>query len=170
MSDVEPSMAPAEGALQPPWQRQAGRMPAPHAVTNAPVPVPPSLPQPVPQQRTPDGPHEPRRFDVYGNPISTTPPVLILQNTTYTSGRAMASMALGLLSLVVGGPLVGVPAMLLSSSADKQIARSRGKIGGSASARIGFWSGLAGSLLGIFTFYMLLALFGFSVSVPLPGS
>lgn len=164
MSDFEQSTAPAEGTIQPPWQRQAGDMPAPRGIPGAPVP------QPVPQQRTSDGPHESRRFDVYGNPISTTQPVLILQNTTYTSGRAMASMVLGLLSLVVGGPLVGIPAMILSSSADKQIARSRGKIGGSSSARIGFWTGLAGSLLGIFTFYMVLALFGFSLYVPLPGS
>lgn len=160
MSDFEQTRAPYEGAVQPPLQRQPTSEPASW----------PAPPQSVPLQRAPEAPYDPRRFDVYGNPITITPPVLILQNTTYTSGRAMASMVLGFISLVVGGPLIGIPAMILSSSADKQIAKSRGKIGGSASARIGFWTGLTGSLLGLFTFYMVLALFGFSLYVPLPGS
>ena len=65
-------------------------------------------------------------------------------------------MVIGVLSLVVGGPLLGLPAMLLSIGADREIARSHGKIGGSASARIGFWAGLVGSLFGLFVFFLVL--------------
>ena len=130
----------------------------------------------VPQQRQPQAPGtppgqrgsapEPQRFDVFGNPITTTLPVIVLQNTTYTSGLAISSMVIGVLSLVVGGPLLGLPAMLLSIGADREIARSHGKIGGSASARIGFWTGLVGSLFGLFVFFLVLTLVGVAVSVP----
>ena len=97
---------------------------------------------------------------------ATTPPVLVLQTTTWTSGRATASLVLGLLSLAIGGPILGVPAMLLSISADGEIARSRGKIGGIASARIGFWTGVIGSLLGIYVFFVVLTMVGIAVPVP----
>src|SRR6478609_5993350 len=117
MSDFEQTRAPAEGALQPPLQRQATSWEQPQQVTQ---PMTQPMSQPMSQQRAPGDPHDTRRFDVYGNPISTADPVLILQNTTYTSGRATTSMLLGLLSLVIGGPILGVPAMILSSSAEKQ--------------------------------------------------
>jgi hypothetical protein len=158
MGDFEHTRRHAEGTVRPPLQRQ------------------PTSPQvnrrtarPLPQPRRPVAARDPLRFDVYGNPLGGDQPALVMQHSTYTSGRALASMVLGLLSLVVGGPVFGVPAMILSSSAERQIARSYGKIGGGSSARIGFWAGLAGSLLGVFTFYLMLGLFGFSVSVPLPG-
>jgi len=97
---------------------------------------------------------------------ATTPPVLVLQNTSWTSGRAIASLVLGVLSLAVGGPILGVPAMLLSISADGEIARSRGRIGGITSARIGFWTGVVGSLLGIYVFFLVLTAVGVAVPVP----
>lgn len=100
---------------------------------------------------------------------AATHQVLVVQNTTYTSGRATASLILGLLSLAVGGPVLGVPAMLLSISADGEIARSRGKIGGIASARVGFWTGVVGSLLGIYVFFLVLAAVGIAVPVPQLG-
>ncbi len=125
----------------------------------------PQAPNTLPRQRG-SAPAEPQRFDVYGNPITTTLPVIVLQNTTYTSGLAIASMVIGVLSLAIGGPILGVPAMLLSMGADREIARSHGKIGGSASARIGFWTGLVGSLFGVFVFFLLLTLAGVAVSVP----
>jgi hypothetical protein len=78
-------------------------------------------------------------------------------------------MVVGVLSLVVGGPILGLPAMLLSIGADREIARSHGKIGGSASARIGFWTGLVGSLFGVFVFFLVLTLVGVAVSVPTLG-
>ena len=121
-------------------------------------PQPPGTAQ-VPQQR-----HAPPMLPQQHG--ATFPPVLVLQNTTWTSGRAIASMILGVLSLAVGGPILGVPAMLLSISADGEIARSRGKIGGITSARIGFWTGLVGSLLGIYVFFLVLTAVGVAVPVP----
>jgi hypothetical protein len=126
----------------------------------------PQAPITPPRQRGSAPPAGPQRYDVYGNPITTTLPVIVLQNTTYTSGRAIASMVVGLLSLAIGGPILGVPAMLLSIGADREIARSHGKIGGSASARIGFWTGLVGSLLGIYVFFLVLTYIGIALPVP----
>ena len=122
-------------------------------------PQPPSTAQ-VPQQR-----HAPPLLPQQRG-ATTPPPVLVLQNTTWTSGRAIASMILGVLSLAIGGPILGVPAMLLSISAVGEIARSRGKIGGITSARIGFWTGVVGSLLGIYVFFLVLTAVGVAVSVP----
>jgi len=121
-------------------------------------PQPPDTAQ-VPQQR-----HAPPVLPRQRS--ATFPPVLVLQNTTWTSGRAIASMILGVLSLAVGGPLLGVPAMLLSISAEGEIAHSRGKIGGITSARIGFWTGVVGSLLGIYVFFLVLTAVGVAVPVP----
>jgi hypothetical protein len=121
-------------------------------------PQPPGTAQ-VPQQR-----HAPPMLPQQRG--ATSPPVLVLQNTTWTSGRAIASMILGVLSLAVGGPILGVPAMLLSISADGEIARSRGKIGGITSARIGFWTGVVGSLFGIYVFFLVLTAVGVAVPVP----
>ena len=141
----------------------------PGRTVGVPQPRQPQAPVTPPRQRGSAPPTGPQRYDVFGNPITTTLPVIVLQNTTYTSGRAIACMVLGLLSLAIGGPILGVPAMLLSISADREIARSHGKIGGSASARIGFWSGLVGSLFGVFVFFLVLTLVGVAVSVPTLG-
>ena len=119
-----------------------------------------------PRRQRGSAPAEPQRFDVYGNPVTTTLPVIVLQDTSYTSGLAISSMVVGVLSLVVGGPILGLPAMLLSIAADREIARSHGRIGGSGSARIGFWTGLAGSLFGLFAFFLVLTLLGVAVSLP----
>jgi hypothetical protein len=124
----------------------------------------------VPRQRVPRAPARPTRFDVFGNPLDAAPPTIVLQNTTYTSGRAIASLVLGVLSMALGGPILGVPAMLLSMGADREISRSHGVVGGRASARVGFWTGVVGSLLGVYTFFLLLTLVGFSISIPLPAA
>ncbi len=122
----------------------------------------------VPRQRVYLASARPTRYDVFGNPLDAPPRTIVLQNTSYTSGRATASMVLGVLSLALGGPILGVPAMLLSIGADREISRSHGQVGGRSSARIGFWTGVVGSLLGVYTFFLVLSLIGLSVSIPLP--
>ena len=147
MSDVERTYPQPERTVRAPLQRQ------PHA-------------PPMPPRQRGSRPVEPGHYDVFGNPLTTARPVLVLQNTTYTSGRAIASMILGLLSLAIGGPILGVPAMLLSIGADREIALSRGRVGGSASARVGFWTGVVGSLAGIYVFFVVLTLVGIQVQIP----
>ena len=79
--------------------------------------------------------------------------------------RSSASLFIGN-DASAGWDNVFITALLLSIAADREIARSHGRIGGSGSARIGFWTGLAGSLFGLFAFFLVLTLLGVAVSLP----
>ena len=66
-----------------------------------------------------------------------------------TESKAVASLVLGLLSMGCGGPIAGVPAIILGSIARRDIDRSNGQLAGRGIAAGGIVSGLFGTGLGL---------------------
>lgn len=66
-----------------------------------------------------------------------------------TEGRAVASLGLGLLSLLLVGPLAGLPAIVLGAIARREIERSNGHLAGRGLAAGGIVTGLFGTGLGV---------------------
>jgi hypothetical protein len=66
-----------------------------------------------------------------------------------TSGMAIASVVLGVLSLCVGSFLTGVPAVILGILGQRTIGRSEGRLKGKGMAKTGLVLGLFGSLVPI---------------------
>lgn len=63
------------------------------------------------------------------------------------SGKAVAALVLGILSLVLAGFFTGIPAMILGKLEKDEIAAGRAPVSGESLARIGFWLGLAGTVI-----------------------
>jgi len=67
------------------------------------------------------------------------------------SGKAVAALVLGILSLVLAGFTAGffpgIPAMILGKLEKDEIAAGRAPVSGKSLARIGFWLGLAGTVI-----------------------
>jgi hypothetical protein len=61
--------------------------------------------------------------------------------------RAALSVILGVLSLMCGGPLVGIIAIALGVSARRQIADSKGSLSGSGAAAVGIMLGVLGAVI-----------------------
>ncbi|MBC9734677.1 DUF4190 domain-containing protein [Nocardioides marmotae] len=75
-----------------------------------------------------------------------------------TPGQATASLVLGVLSLTCAGFLTGVPAMILGRSAQREIAASGGRLGGTSVASAGFVTGLLGTIISVVGTAVVLAL------------
>ena len=76
-----------------------------------------------------------------------------------TNQKALWSMILGILSLVCLGLIAGIPAIILGSSAKKEIAAAQGAQTGSGMAQAGVITGIISivlSILGILLFVMVL--------------
>jgi hypothetical protein len=74
---------------------------------------------------------------------------------------AVASLVLGIVSLVACGFLTGIPAMVVGRKAVKAVDASNGRYGGRGLAQAGFWTGLVGTaytglitlvVIGVFVF------------------
>jgi hypothetical protein len=120
-----------------------------------------------------------QRYDVYGQPIATPlppppsqgpypaplpygySPYGHYQTAPQTSGLATAALVLGITSLVCGGLLLGIPAMIMASQAKRAIDRSGGRTGGRSLATAGFWTGLVGTVLAPLALLLIFALGGF---------
>ncbi|MGB9773539.1 MAG: DUF4190 domain-containing protein [Bacteroidota bacterium] len=77
------------------------------------------------------------------------------------SGRAVAALVLGIVSLVFVGFVAGIPAMILGKIEKDEIAAGRSPISGESLARIGFWLGFAGTVWsGLVLVTMILVLLG----------
>jgi hypothetical protein len=76
----------------------------------------------------------------YGAPVPAGP---------QTAGKATTSLVLGIVSLVLCGLLLGIPAIFLGISARKEIRDSNGRLGGEGLALGGIITGVIGSLWSI---------------------
>ena len=83
-----------------------------------------------------------------------------------TDHRAVASLALGILSLTCGGLFLGVPAILFGFTARKHIERSGGAASGSGMALGGIITGFLGTALSL----IVLVAFGVSLAMPPRGT
>jgi hypothetical protein len=79
-----------------------------------------------------------------------------------TSGKAVTSLVLGIVSIVMCGLFLGIPAMIVSRQAKREIAESRGTIGGGGMATAGFVTGLIGTIWSVVAaiIFVLLIIFG----------
>jgi Domain of unknown function (DUF4190) len=63
-----------------------------------------------------------------------------------TSSKATTSLVLGIVSLVMCGLFLGIPAMIVARQAKREIAASQGRLGGEGLATAGFVTGLIGTI------------------------
>jgi hypothetical protein len=106
-------------------------------------------PYPPGQYPPPPGQYPP----AYGGPPVPPP----------NSSKATTSLVLGIVSIVLCGLFLGVPAMILSRQAKREIAASQGRLGGDSLATAGFITGLIGtiwSVLGAVLVVVLIAVGG----------
>jgi hypothetical protein len=82
-----------------------------------------------------------------------------------THPRAVPSLVLGILSLLLCGLFTGIPAMVLGRRAIREIRASGGTVGGEGLAQGGFWTGLVGTVwTGLVTLFVI-AVFAFGGAV-----
>src|SRR5262252_131193 len=91
---------------------------------------------PPPPRPYPPAPYYPPQPYGYGYPYAPPPA---------TDHRAVASLALGVLSVSCGGLILGIPAILFGFSARKHIERSGGTSTGSGMALGGIITGFVGT-------------------------
>ena len=110
--------------------------------------TPPGYPPPPPNFQTP-----------YGQQ-----PGLVAPNNRF----AIPALILGILSITglccygVGGPLLGIPAIILGHIAKREIRESAGAQGGQGLAQAGFITGIVGSVLGVLGFIVVILFIGFA--------
>lgn len=79
---------------------------------------------------------------------------------------AVASLVLGILSIAGSCTFVtGIPAMVLGRRAIKAVDASGGTLGGRGLAQAGFWTGLAGTVLGVLALVIVIGVFAFGTAV-----
>lgn len=78
---------------------------------------------------------------------------------------AVASLVLGILSIAASCTFVtGIPAMVLGRRAIKAVDQSNGTYGGKGLAQAGFWTGLAGTVLGALAIVAVALVFAFGAA------
>ena len=82
----------------------------------------------------------------YGSPQPLPPGQFPVPPVPPNSSKATTSLVLGIVSLVACGLLLGIPAMIVSRQAKREIAESRGTLGGEGLATAGFVTGLIGTI------------------------
>ena len=73
--------------------------------------------------------------------MNTPPQVVSDGSEPKTSGFAIASLVLGILSIVLCGPFAGIPAVIMGHKANSDIRKSGGLLGGSGMATAGLITG-----------------------------
>jgi hypothetical protein len=81
------------------------------------------------------------------------------------SGRAIASLILGILSLVCMGFLTGIPAIILGSMELKAIKANRAPLAGEGVAKVGYILGIVGTALTCLAALAFVALLALGISV-----
>jgi len=82
-----------------------------------------------------------------------------------SSSKATTSLILGILSLVLCGLLLGIPAMIVARQAKREIRESNGRLGGDGLATAGFVTGLIGTIWSLIALALVVALFVFGSAV-----
>jgi hypothetical protein len=89
-----------------------------------------------------------------------------LRGAAQNAEGAVASLVLGILSIAASCTFVtGIPAMVMGRQAMRRVDESGGRLGGRALAQAGFWTGLAGTVLGVLALAFVIVVFVFSASV-----
>jgi hypothetical protein len=78
-----------------------------------------------------------------------------------TSSRATTSLVLGIISLLLCGFLLGIPAMIVARRAKREIRESGGRLGGDGLATAGFVTGLIGTIWSALSALVVVAVFVF---------
>lgn len=80
------------------------------------------------------------------------------------SGKAIAALVLALLGLVMCGPFTAIPAMIIGKQEMNAIDAGEAPIAGKTLAQVGFWVGLAVTILSclVIMLYVVLLVFGLS--------
>jgi len=73
--------------------------------------------------------------------------------------RAVPSLVLGILSLVLCGLFTGIPAIIMGRRAAADIRYAPGRFTGLGLARAGFWTGLVGTIWSIVSTVLVIAVF-----------
>ena len=78
------------------------------------------------------------------------------------SSKATTSLILGIVSVVMCGLFLGIPAMIVSRQAKREIRESQGRLGGEGLATAGFVTGLIGTIWSVVgaILFVLLIIFG----------
>lgn len=79
------------------------------------------------------------------------------------SSKATTSLVLGIVSLVMCGFLLGIPAMIVARQAKREIRESHGQLGGEGLATAGFVTGLIGTLWSVIGGLLVVGLIAFGV-------
>jgi hypothetical protein len=126
-----------------------------------------SEPPPYPSGDEGNEPPNPGGFPppppAYGAPYGQQPG-LVAPNNRF----AIPALILGILSITglccygVGGPLLGIPAIILGHIGKREIRESAGAQGGQGLAQAGFITGIVGSVLGVLGFIVVILFIGFA--------
>ena len=82
-----------------------------------------------------------------------------------SSGKATTSLVLGIVSLVFCGLFLGIPAMIVSRQAKREIRESGGRLGGDGLATAGFVTGLIGTIWSVLSIILIVGLFAFGAAL-----
>jgi len=115
--------------------------------------TPPNPPNDPPGQYPPPGQYQPGQYQPgqyqpgQYQPGQYPPPGQYpIPPAAPNSSKATTSLILGIVSIVLCGLFLGVPAMILSRQAKREIAESQGRLGGDGLATAGFVTGLIGTV------------------------
>jgi len=78
-----------------------------------------------------------------------------------TPGSATAALVLGILSIVMCGFVLGIPAIILGNNAKREIDASGGRLGGRSSAQAGFVLGIVSTVISGLSVLIVLVVFVF---------
>lgn len=79
-------------------------------------------------------------------PPGQYPPPPPIPAVAPSSSKATTSLVLGVISVVMCGLFLGIPAMIIARQAKREIAESQGRLGGEGLATAGFVTGLIGTI------------------------
>jgi len=98
----------------------------------------------------------------YGRPTPTDQPgVGAYAAPPPTSSKATTSLVLGIVSIVLCGVFLGIPAMIVARQAKREIRESHGRVGGEGLATAGFVTGLIGTLWSGLAIALVVGVFAF---------
>ena len=81
-----------------------------------------------------------------------------MQQQPRTSGAAVTSLVLGIASIFICGPLLGIPAAIVATTAKRDIRESGGAVGGDGLATGGLVTGIIGSVVWVIPFALIVAI------------
>jgi len=100
----------------------------------------------------------------YPPPPGQQPYPPMYQPPPASSGKATTSLVLGIVSLVFCGLFLGIPAMIVSRQAKREIRESGGRLGGDGLATAGFVTGLIGTIWSVISIILVVVVFVFGAT------